>query len=202
MKKTSSKKQQSLVTYEERSVQKFKQALAAEFKHIREKKTELKGSLVKMKDSTIASANLCREIGLHFQTACNHQHINLEFWKNNDCERQTGFTFIEANGFIALSKKMPNKVKTIQEAAPLMQMILITAGLLEFPQRDEQQNSVSVGPFQKFLKEITIVRQDYGKAERQLPMNEWGKLMLQSFLTEIQWIIEKGEMAKKLLEDK
>lgn len=202
MKKKTLTPQKPVASYEERSVQKFKQALKAEFVLIRDKRKQLKVAMITMKDSTIASANLCREIGLHLQTACNHEQINLDFWKNNDCENQLGFSFEEAGKFIALTRKMPDKVKTIEQCAPFLQLIFNTGGMLELPERSEQQNSISAGPFQSFLYKFTIVRQNFLKVENTLPMKHWSAGMADSFLKDTQWIEEKREAAKKLKEAK
>lgn len=183
-------------------MQKFKQALKAEFTLIKSKRKELKSRMEDMRDSTIDSANLCREIGLHLQTACNHEQINIEFWNNNDCERQLGFSFEEAAKYIALTRKMPDKVKTISECAPFLQLIFNAGGMLELPEREEMQNRISVGPLQKFFGEVTIIRKDFEKAKRQMPMEQWGVMMLNSFLSDTAWIEQEREAAKKFKEAK
>lgn len=203
MKNKSSPKPQSVsTTYQERSVQKFKVALAAEFKLIKEKRKQLKDSLGEMRDSTIASANLCREIGLHLQTACNHEQINLVFWNNNDCGKQLGFSFEEAAKYIALTRKMPEKVKTLAQCAPFLQLIFNAGGMLELPEREEAQNRISVGPLQKFFGEVTIIRRDFEKAKRQMPPEHWSNSMRESFISDTQWIEDEREQIKKMMEAK
>lgn len=196
------KPQKPVASYQERSVQKFKQALKAEFTLIKSKHKELKSRMEDMHDSTIDSANLCREIGLHLQTACNHEHINLEFWTNNDCERQLGFGYDAANGFISLARRMPDKVTKIEQAAPFIQLIFQTVGMLELPERIKQQNRISVGVVQKFFGEIAIVRKDFSKAVRQLPMENWSNMLLDSFMKDTQWLADERSKAEKLMEGK
>jgi hypothetical protein len=185
-------------SYSERSVQKFHEALRAEFDIIRAKHKQLKTDMECLGHTTVEVANLCREIGLHLQTACNHEQINLDFWNNNDCEKQLGFDFNAAKIYIAIARKLPKKIKSPDEAAPFVQLLFQAGGLLELEERGERQNRITVSVMQKFLAEVTIVRKDFEKVVRQIPIADWSETMRQSFIADTQWIQDRREEVKAL----
>lgn len=195
--KTKKPQNKITTTYQERTVQAHKKALDSQFKIIRKERAELKRGMEQQRDMTIVNSNLCRSIGIRFKSVCNHEQLNLEFWKNNDCERRLGFGYEEAKKYISLSNKMPDKVTTLAQCAPYLQMTFEAIGLLELPEREEQQNRIQVSFMQKFLGEITIVRKDFEKVERQMPIQDWSDTMRKSFLSDTQWLADKRAEVEK-----
>lgn len=155
-----------------------------------------------MEKDCIASSNACRAVGIRLQALCGHEQISFEYWQKNNCSKQLPFDFNAAKMFIGIARKLPEKVTTIEQAAPFTQLCFQAGNLLELPERTEQQRAIGGGILQKFFGEITIVRKDFAKAIRQCPMEKWGRPEINSFLKDTQWLADERTKAEKLKGEK
>jgi hypothetical protein len=187
-------------SYQERSVQKFHETLAVQLAEAKKDFTAGKEALQQAEGGIITAANKFRAVGIRLQSACNHELVNLDFWNNNNCEAQLGFDFQTAKQCMAIARRLPKVVKSLDDAAPFVQLLFQAGDLLHLERRSEPQNRVTVSVMQKFLNEVTIIRRDFEKVERQIPMNDWSQTMLRSFVSDTKWIADKREMAVGLME--
>lgn len=186
------------VQYEDRAAQMTREAIAAEFIALSKEYEKAKEATEDMRKDTIRAANTCRAVGIRLQALCQHEQISFEFWQRHKCGDHLPFDFNAAKGFIALARKLPRIVKTIEEAAPFAQMVFQTTGLLEMPTRDEQQRAQQFSVFQKFLAQVTVVMQPLRKLLREVPMEDWKPAQLDSFLSETEPLNIERERAMKL----
>jgi hypothetical protein len=97
-------------------------------------------------NNTIAAINYGRELGIHLQGIANAAQMTLSFFQTHCYDLP--FDYTAAQRFIALSRRAPNKISNMQEAAPLMQAMLFTSELLPTPEhRTTQQISHAQPPF-------------------------------------------------------
>jgi hypothetical protein len=185
-------------TYTERAVALRQQSSVATLKKINQDYEAFLKSTTAISDSTIASANKAREIGIELQALCQHELMSESFW-NANCRDKTAFGFDAAKAFISTARKMPKPAKTLQDAAPFIQTMLITADLLPEPERTEVQHLSSINPVQRFFNEFSMMRQPWQKITRTKPIEQWDSLSLKRVVSETEWVLEIRQKAEKLL---
>jgi len=199
MKKSKPKNQTAaVVTYEERAGAMNRKAMEAEIKGILKEYEAAESDVTAMKSVSIKAANRCRKVGIMLQALCQHEQISFDFWQKHCGQLEKRFDFNNAKVFIAIARKYPEPIKSIEEAAPVTQLLYMAVDLLQLPERSEAQNPVSVSAFQKFLGEITIVRKDWEKAVRQNPPETWSEALRTSFMKDTQWLVDERARIEKL----
>ncbi|MDB6023110.1 MAG: hypothetical protein JWQ04_2967 [Pedosphaera sp.] len=167
--------------YQSRAAAKRKESAIAGIETVNGCLTEFETICGDMANNTIRAANKSREVGLHLLAICDREQLSFEYWQAY-CQGKIKCSFEQAKRHVSTAHKIPKLAKTIEEAAPFIQTCLFAANLLEVPERIETHNSVSSGPIQKFFSEVTILRRDFEKAIRQLPMENWNPSVLHSFV--------------------
>lgn len=173
--------------YAENSLALHKEAIVLDFVAIAADYEVAKKAAAKMESSCIASANACRAVGIRLQTLCGHEQISFEFWVKYSCAEKLPFGFDAAKMFISIARKLPDEVKSIEEAAPFTQLYFFALNLLEAPAREEQQKAISVSVIQKFIGQLTTIRQLYSKSIRQCPVNQWSDSLINDVLNDSAW---------------
>ena len=176
-----------MTDYAENSLALHKEAIVLDFVAIAADYEIAKKCAAKMESSCIASANACRSVGIRLQTLCGHEQISFEFWVKNNCADKLPFGFEAAKQFVSIARKLPDEVKTIEEAAPFTQLYFFALNLLEAPARDEQQKAISVSVIQKFIGQLTTIRQLYSKSIRQCPVHQWSDTLIDDVLNDSAW---------------
>lgn len=197
MKTKPKKPSKSLVTldYQERASAMKKTAATSELKVINKSLAEFSGLCKSMGDTTVNAVNKSREIGLHLIALSGHEQLSLEFWQKH-CEGNVGCSFDQAKKHVALAHKMPQPAKTLDEAAPHIQGLFFAADLIESPVRTESQHALGINLFQKFLHEVTTIRQTFDKSLREHPMVNWKAKELDSFLADTEYLSVQREQAQ------
>ena len=198
MKKTKSKPSKEIVPYVDRAAAMNKKTGAKEIDEILKAYESVEAETDVMKSSSVKAANGCRKVGILLQTLCGHEQISFQFWQNNCAKLAAKFDYDNAKIFIAIARRMPDPAKTIADAAPVTQLIFQSVGLLELAERTEEHNAAPVGVFQRFLSNVTVIRQLWKKALREKPVTEWGEMERESFLNETQWIADERMEIEKL----
>jgi len=135
------------LTYTERSAIADHQADAERFRRIEQLFEKFGQGSQTIEKSTIAAVNIARDIGLELQGIAGSEQLGFSFFKTH-CEASLPFNFETAQRFVAIARRSPKKVTTMGEAAPVIQMMLFAANLLELPGRREgHQISRTPAPF-------------------------------------------------------
>lgn len=150
-----------------------------------------------IESNSISASNLARKLGIHLQALCGHEQIKFSYWQSH-CEGKLPFNYESAKLFVAVARKMPRDAQTIAEAVHFVQMVLVADQSLELPQRTERQLASPISPIQRFLAEMTLIRQPFQKSIRALPMEQWEPAALDTFLTETEWLSTEREKAQRL----
>lgn len=196
-----SKKQKPQLEYADRALVMHREANAAEFKEAAKLIAEAKSSCKKLGKQTVAATNKCRAAGIMIKTLCGHDHVSIEFWQKNDCSKKLGVGFETAKWLVSIANKLENPVRTLMEAAPYLLQCFFATELLESPKREDQQQAIHFDLVQIFFKKITTDKQDFEKAIRAQPMETWKPVLLDSLLSETEWISVIRDRAMKLRGD-
>jgi hypothetical protein len=183
--------------YADRSIVLAKKARAAEITVLNKSLGEFKQVCKEMAADTIKAANKSREIGIHLKTVCGHDQLPFEFWRAN-LEGKIDCDFEQAKRHVATANRMPQPAKTIEEAAPFIQVLFFASNLLEAPVREESQSALSTNQVQVFLDKVNIIRQSFEKAERATPMDKWKPSVIDTFLADTGWLSTLRDKAMKI----
>jgi len=94
----------------------------------------------------IASANLAREIGLELQGIAGAEQMGFGFYTSH-CAKDLPFDYEAVKQFISIARKVKEPVKTVEEAVPVLQQVLLRQGLIEMPcAREGPQNAHDTAP--------------------------------------------------------
>ncbi len=190
-----------ILNCEESGIVLHKEAMVAEVKKLNEIYEAFHKDAASISTGTIRSANRARELGLHLQTMCGHEHMKLSFWQSH-CEGKVPFKFDAAQKFISVANKMDKPAKTLLEAVPFVQTILQAGGILMLPERTETQQRSAISVFQRVLTEITLVRAGFKKALKEKPMELWTASDHDTFQADTAWIQEERDRSVKLRHQK
>jgi hypothetical protein len=188
-------------TYGERSAEMNLEALGAELDSIVLDHADFSEAVKDVERNAVIAANKARSMGIKLQSACGHDQISFEFF-HAKCKSKLPFGFETARMFISVAKKMPQPAKTIGEAVQHVQLALMAGGLLDLPERKENQSRSTVSITERFYCEFTLMKQPFDKILRMRPMENWEAKDLKQFRSEIEWAVEADKKAAALLEKK
>lgn len=192
---------EAVAEYGDRSVAMTKEASAENLQKISELWDKFVPSLQVQEKSTVQNANLAREIGIHLMTLCGHDVMKQSFWVLN-CQGKVPFDFETAKVFMGVARRLAKKAKTISDAAPFVQMILFAGGNLELPERTEPQMASSMPLIEVCLSKIDELREKFGKAFRDRPLDTWTVPAMDRYLSDTRWIQEDREKIMRLRQSK
>lgn len=142
-----------------------------------------------------------RQTGILLQSLCGHNQMKAAFWLDK-LDGKFSFSYRIAQNCIAIANRMPKPAKTIQEAVQHVQQGLFAAGQIELSERTEGQTASPISPIQRFLNEMTLIRQPFQKSIRAQPMEQWESEALDTFLSETEWLAKERERAETLRKSK
>ncbi len=94
----------------------------------------------------IDAVNLAREIGLELQGISGTEQVSFSFFTTH-CAKDLPFDYETVRQFIAITRKIKEPVKTVEEAVPVLQHVCLAQGLLKLPEhRDGPQQSHDTQP--------------------------------------------------------
>lgn len=125
--------------------------------------------------SQIDLTNRARQIGLLVQSWCGHEQMNFEFWQKHRAELPKEISFDTIKHFVAIARRLPEKVAKLEDARRVWQTTFQSAGLLELPERTEAQKPVAVSPFVALVREVGSVRQVLADWNRDEPFESWNR---------------------------
>ena len=189
------------LTYQERAGKLQKKAAGAEYQKITAVHNRFEVATKGIERNAILAANSARELGIHLQALAGREIISDRqgrFLWEEKFAAHLPFSYESACMFVAISRKMPEPVRTIEEAVQFVQQALIADNLLQLPERGEQQSRSAIGIMEKFLMQITLVRQPFSKALKERPMETWDVEALDKFLSETEWVDVERKRAEEL----
>lgn len=194
-------KTSQLIPYESRAIAKNKDAQVKGIDNILKTYAEVETDTAQMKTVSIKAANGCRKLGIELQTLCGHEQVSFEFWQKNCGKLAKRFDFENAKIFITIARKMDKPAKTIADAAPFTQLIYQAVDLLQLPERTEAGMHSGSGPVQKFFAEIAIIKKDFDKAVRQLPLDKWPLTAKREFVKDSKWLRDAAATVEAFIKE-
>lgn len=140
--------------------------------------------------------NAMRGQGIALQEICRHDQITFKFLQ--PIQERLPFNFDSARDLVALARKLPQEVTTIEEARQVIRSVLEEAELLKVEEGGGTEG-LATDKATKFLATIQCVKQDWQKVERVAPMDKWSPARLHDFMDATLWLQETRERAKKIL---
>lgn len=153
------------------------------------------GQIVK---SEIIGVNSSREIGIYLQEWCGREKMPLVFWKFN-CEKILPFDFEAANFFMSVARRLDRKAKTLDDVREFAQMVMVSFGQDELPQRAGQQSRSLIPPMQVLACQFINLQKPYQKILQNNPLENWEPDDLRLLISETQWLVDERAKAEKLL---
>lgn len=148
--------------------------------------------------SQIALTNEARRIGLLVQTWCGHEQMNFEFWQKHKTELPKDVSFGMLKTFISIATRVPDAVDNLEDARRVWQPSFQAAGLLEIPERTEQQQQSSISRYAELVNRIGNVRNVLADWNRDEPFETWNIETRQAVAGQIKPL---AELYRQLTED-
>ncbi len=124
-------------------------------------------------------ANLSRKIGITLREWCESEN------------KQGSFSNLDAaKTFVNRANAMPEEAKTLADVRKFFQSDMVTAGLLELPQRTGPQTANRITPLTFFSTTLGTVKEKFFKWAEDEPLESWTpdrKFMVKS---ELKWAAE------------
>lgn len=136
----------------------------------------------------IAFVNQAARIGNLLAEAAGHEHIEFKFWKEH-CQ-ELPFNIEAGKKFISIAKKLPKPAATFAEASAAMQQTFFASGLLEEPERTEQQNANPNSPLVVLTNKLTDIKERVQKWIEDEPIASWSNSRKASVRAELEWTVE------------
>jgi hypothetical protein len=112
-----------------------------------------------VKNSIVNASNLGRQLGISFEEYwLPPGKAGAENFFNKNYRAKLRMSFQVFCWLKQASSRLPEKCKTVEDCWPAIQMTFFAGGLIEVPQREEQQQSHIVSPVQSFFLNFGAVR--------------------------------------------
>lgn len=184
--------------YTDRASAADRAALDARMKHDARKFEEFKAQATGIEDHCVRAGRLGREIGMSF----NEYHLpahaeSAEVYYNQHYKPVLKMEFARFKWFMAISRKLPENPRTMQDVLPALQLTLFAGELIELPERAGPQQSHEQTPYTFFFNVLGGLKVDFEK--RFKDVDKWDAQTRESVRKEIEKAEQWLEDARKRL---
>ncbi len=167
------------------------------FKQIRAEWQRAQKERTKVQRIVVDYVNRYARIGSLLVQVSGHEQMGFSFWRSHLAE-QLPFDFETTQRCIAIHKKIPEPVKTVEEAAKVLQATFITAGLLTLPDAGEPGRPAAKSPLAWFITEMNSTRVQLEKWFKEEPLESAPDDRLDTIIAQTLPIVSVHERAARL----
>lgn len=185
---------------EDRRLVQWKQSVNVCVKRIKQLQDGIDRSKTGIESSMVALVNALREQGLLLQEITGHQAIaerDAEVWER--VQGELPFDLIAAKKRMALARKLPEPVKTFEDARVVYRSVCEQVELLRVTEGEGNPGKVQ-DQFTHCLNTFSLLKQKWQKVLVAYPLEQSSPQRMKTFLADTEWIVEARAAAQRMLQ--
>jgi len=188
-------------TYIERADKMASTARVEIFREIRREWAAAQAEKSNIERILVDCVNRYSRIGGLLVEAAGHEQLGFTFWRTH-LEKQLPFDFETTQRCMAIHRKIPHAVTSVEETMKVLQPTFITAGLLTMPEGGEPGSPAARPPLTWFINEMNDVRQRMDKWFADEPLEEAPVDRLDTIIARLTPIVDVHQRAMELRSSK
>lgn len=147
----------------------------------------------------IVAVNRLRACGEKLKMLAGHEQITAEWYESVRKDLPKTMRYTSARAAVHISNKVEADVKTVQDAMLIQKDLFGAMNAWREPKRVADQSSHENNPWDTLVNDAASLLSLFDGMEKAEPMDQWGKVKLQTVIETTRPFVEKHDAAEELL---